>query len=560
MSVSQSLKVTQESQSITNNTSVIRIKWTSTQSGSSYNSNTKTAYYWVSVNGGTEKKYSVSYTLPKSTTKTIVNKTLTVSHNSAGKCSVKVRTQMNTGISAGTIKKSASLTLSTIPRKSTLTVANGTLGTAQNLTITEKASAFNHKLTYSCGDVSGYILGSSSETSSALTTTWTPPLSLASQNTTGTSVSIVFTLYTYSGTTLIGSNSYTNSFAILDSIKPTVPTISLSDPIGLFSTYGGYVQNKSKVEVTASASSSYGATIQSYAVYLNGNIYNGAILTSSGTNTISVTATDSRGRSTSNSVQINVLPYSKPTISLQATKSDDNLILKYTLTYSSLNSKNKVKIDIYSSPSLIKNTTTIVSNSTLTSNTFTINIDPDMTYNNVYAKVTDALGEYNTSTKSTIWGSERIFNVHPSGTGIGFGKKVSSENLFECKWPTQFLDSVSGPKGFSTSSDRRVKKNIENLNIDIIDKLQSVQYQLIDSKDNKIHYGFIAQDVIDTLLDSGVDPEMCSIVGTVRNGEEQQYVLTYTEFVPLLVNKCQSLQSEVNQLHQEILELKNLIT
>ncbi len=560
MSVSQSLKVTQESQSITNNTSVIRIKWTSTQSGSSYNSNTKTAYYWVSVNGGTEKKYSVSYTLPKSTTKTIVNKTLTVSHNSAGKCSVKVRTQMNTGISAGTIKKSASLTLSTIPRKSTLTVANGTLGTAQNLTITEKASAFNHKLTYSCGDVSGYILGSSSETSSALTTTWTPPLSLASQNTTGTSVSIVFTLYTYSGTTLIGSNSYTNSFAIPDSIKPTVPTISLSDPIGLFSTYGGYVQNKSKVEVTASASSSYGATIQSYAVYLNGNIYNGAILTSSGTNTISVTATDSRGRSTSNSVQINVLPYSKPTISLQATKSDDNLILKYTLTYSSLNSKNKVKIDIYSSPSLIKNTTTIVSNSTLTSNTFTINIDPDMTYNNVYAKVTDALGEYNTSTKSTIWGSERIFNVHPSGTGIGFGKKVSSENLFECKWPTQFLDSVSGPKGFSTSSDRRVKKNIENLNIDIIDKLQSVQYQLIDSKDNKIHYGFIAQDVIDTLLDSGVDPEMCSIVGTVRNGEEQQYVLTYTEFVPLLVNKCQSLQSEVNQLHQEILELKNLIT
>lgn len=559
MSVSQSLKVTQESQSITNNTSVIRIKWTSTQSGASYNSNTKTAYYWVSVNGGTEKKYSVSYTLPKSTTKTIVNKTLTVSHNSEGKCSVKVRTQMNTGISAGTIKKSASLTLSTIPRKSTLTVADGTLGTAQNLTITEKASAFNHKLTYSCGDVSDYILGSSSETSSILTTTWTPPLSLANQNTTGTSVPITFTLYTYSGTTLIGSNSYTNNFAIPASIKPTVPTISLSDPTELFSTYDGYVQNKSTVKVTASASGSYGSTIQSYTVYLNGNIYNGAVLTSSGTNTISVTATDSRGRSNSNSVQINVLPYSKPTISLKATKSDAHLVLSYNLTYSSLNSKNKVKVDIYGSPSLIENTT-IASNSTATSNTFTISIDPDMTYNNVYAKVTDALGEYNTSTKSTIWGSERIFNVHPSGTGIGFGKKVTSENLFECKWPTQFLDSVSGPNGFGTSSDRRVKKNIENLNIDIIDKLQSVQYQLIDSKDNKIHYGFIAQDVMDALLDSGIDPEVCSIVGTVQNGKEQQYVLTYTEFVPLLVNKCQSLQSEVNQLHQEILELKNLIT
>ena len=56
MAVYQSLSVTEVagSQNIADNSSKVRIQWTSTQSGESWNGYTKTAYYYVSINGGAE--------------------------------------------------------------------------------------------------------------------------------------------------------------------------------------------------------------------------------------------------------------------------------------------------------------------------------------------------------------------------------------------------------------------------------------------------------------------------------------------------------------------------
>ena len=186
-----------------------------------------------------------------------------------------------------------------------------------------------------------------------------------------------------------------------------------------------------------------------------------------------------------------------------------------------------------------------------------LNGDKDTTYK-VYAIVNDLFGGTAPSVTNTVFGDSRIINVTPDGTGIALGKKAENTELFECRWDAKFDGTATGPYGFSTSSDKRVKKNIKNLDIDIIDQLQSVEYQLINS-DDKIHYGFIAQDVIQTLLNTGIDPDTCGIVGTVPKGKDQQYVLSYTEFVPLLVNKCQTLQSEVNELRHEMAEIKKLI-
>ena len=86
MAVSQTLKLYQGTQDAVNNTSKLRILWKSTQSGESYNNNTKTAKYWVSINGGAEKEYSVSYKLPKGKTQTILDTTITVPHDDFGNC------------------------------------------------------------------------------------------------------------------------------------------------------------------------------------------------------------------------------------------------------------------------------------------------------------------------------------------------------------------------------------------------------------------------------------------------------------------------------------------
>lgn len=626
------LTVTTESQSTKDNTSYLKcvLKITKDKDYSSYN--TVDASISMTINGS--KLYSSTSfdirDLSIGSTKTLATKYITVSHNSDGTKSVSCKASFTSGVALGSASISATYTCETIPRKSTLTVSSGTLGTSQKLTITEQASAFYHKLTYSCGGASGYILGSKDKPVSTLSTSWAPPLSLAQQNTTGKSVSITFTLYTYTSSSgsLIGSNTYTKSFTIPSSVKPGVPSISLDDLNGYYSTYG-YVQNKSKVKVTTSASISncQGATIKSYTIYLNGNKCSSStfVLSSSGTNTIKVVATDTRGATNSKSIEIDVAKYSKPTISFSPSKSGSTLTLSYEITYSSLGGKNNVTITSSSSPNLDE--TTIASKITQTSGKKDdITIDPDTTYNNLYLTVTDALGESGTSKKVTIFGSERVFNINKSGKGLAIGK-ISETDGFECIWNSRFYGNVylnkndsyiygkttddksikmlrvntnnnvlmsdydaanatfiyggssnlvnigssnynsdlkvfgdaSGPTGFSTSSDKRVKKNIKDLNVDIVDKLQSVEYQLINSKDEKIHYGFVAQDVVQVLLDAGIDPETCGIIGTIHNGEDEQYVLTYTEFVPLLVTKCQTLQSEVDELRQEIIELKQLI-
>lgn len=625
------LTVTTESQSTKDNTSYLKcvLKITKDKDYSSYNN--VDASISMTINGS--KLYSSTSfdirDLSIGSTKTLATKYITVSHNSDGTKSVSCKASFTSGVALGSASISATYTCKTIPRKSTLTVSSGTLGTSQKLTITEQASAFYHKLTYSCGSASGYILGSKEKPVSTLSTSWAPPLSLAQENTTGKSVSITFTLYTYTSSSgsLIGSNTYTKSFTIPSSVKPGVPSISLDDLNGYYSTYG-YVQNKSKVKVTTSASTSncQGATIKSYTIYLNGNKCSSSTfaLPSSGTNTIKVVATDTRGATNSNSIEIDVAKYSKPTISFSHSKSGSTLTLSYDVTYSSLGGANKITVVSSSSPNF--SSTTIASKTTLTSGTKSITIDPDTTYNNLYLTVTDALGESGTSKKVTIFGSERVFNINKSGKGLAIGK-ISETDGFECIWNSRFYGNVylnkndsyiygkttndesikmlrvntnnnvlmsdydaanatfiyggssnlvnigssnynsdlkvfgdaSGPTGFSTSSDKRVKKNIKDLNVDIVDKLQSVEYQLINSKDEKIHYGFIAQDVIQVLLDAGIDPETCGIIGTIHNGENEQYVLTYTEFVPLLVTKCQTLQSEIDELRQEITELKQLI-
>lgn len=253
MAVSLSISITQNSQSVDNNTSNVTVVVGCAWTYGSHNYTSPAPKGTLTIDG-TAYDFSSTFNSGQTTTgsQTLFTKTVNVSHGTDGTKTLVCSASFVTGVSSGTITASASKTLTTIPRKSTLAVANGTLGTAQTLTITEQASSFVHKLQYACGDASGWILGSSSATSSTLSTSWTPPLSLANQNTTGTSVSVTFTLYTYSGTTLIGSNTYTKTFSIPASVKPSV-SLAVSDLMSYAGTYGAYIQGLSKLAIVATA-------------------------------------------------------------------------------------------------------------------------------------------------------------------------------------------------------------------------------------------------------------------------------------------------------------------
>ena len=316
MSVSQTLDVSETSYSIADNTSKVRITWKSTQSGSSYNGFTRTAYYYYSVNGGSEIEKTVSYTLPQNSTRTIVDTTLTVPHEPDGSGTIKVRTWMDTDISAGVIQKdSGTITLTTIPRKSTLSVSNGELGKAQTLKATRKSDSFTHTLTWTCGAHKGTI----ATKSSAVSWTFTPSKELSKEAPYGSKVSCSFKLTTYNGSNAVGSDSKDVWYTIPSTIKPAC-SLSLSDHNHYKEKYDGYIQGESMLDVTITATKAYDSPISQYSASVNGTTYSSSTFTTGVLKTygeevpISATVKDGRGRSGSTSSTFKVLPYKRPRI------------------------------------------------------------------------------------------------------------------------------------------------------------------------------------------------------------------------------------------------------
>lgn len=319
MSVIQTLTLEQVGQSIANNTSKVRIKWTSQQTGSSYNDAPgDKAYYYITLNGGTRTEHTVAFTLPQNTTKTILDTIITVNHNPDGTGSVKVDTWMNTEISAGVIEQTKTLTLDTIPRASVVSAPKtGTLGSALAVKIDRKSASFTDKLYYKVGSKSEVQI---TAYDGKTTYNWTPPVSLATNAPNSTKLTVTLITKTYNGSTYVGRSECVVELSIPTSVAPTL-SVALSDPYGISTTYGGYVQMRSKIKVELTAAGSHGSTIKSYSIKV-GNFY--AATTSSGTTDylpssgnvdVVCSVTDSRGRTTTKTQPVTVLPYSKPTIS-----------------------------------------------------------------------------------------------------------------------------------------------------------------------------------------------------------------------------------------------------
>lgn len=295
-----------------------------------------------------------------------------VPHNSEGKKTTEGSTTFNMeatigGSWVGSITtETASMVLDDIPRASTLgTIRAGTLNTNQTIKVTRNSDSFTHTLSYECGSVTGVVENTSGvkiEKSTLTSIQWKPPMSLASQNTSGTSVTIKFTLTTYNGNTVIGTNTKSAKYTIPDSVKP-VCTLIVNDTEGYADTYGGYLQGLSKLNVQVIASSPYGATIKSYNTLVSNTSYTKqtfttGIINNAGTLNISTTVTDTRERTNTASTDVTVLEYSKPKIDKDNFKvhrcnadgtenqDGDHVSVTYSCSITSLDGKNKITTKI----------------------------------------------------------------------------------------------------------------------------------------------------------------------------------------------------------------------
>jgi hypothetical protein len=213
--------------------------------------------------------------------------------------------------------------LDTIPRASSVSASNVTLGNKCKVTWTPHSSSFRFKIKFSLGGWSyttGYI--SPATTSSYTYTGYTIPFDAAEQITGGKTGTMTATLYTYMASVTVPIGSASDTFTVTvptsASTMPTVtmtlaPVSSLGSP---FNSY--YIQGYSRVKATLSATAKEGATITSYSMTVQGKTYGSPyqsdLLTKSGSVAVTGRATDSRGIS-GNAVQsITVVAYSKPQI------------------------------------------------------------------------------------------------------------------------------------------------------------------------------------------------------------------------------------------------------
>lgn len=249
------------------------------------------------------------------------SKSVAVTHDADGTKTVTLSGYWASGFTSQytpeSLSASGSVALPTIPRASTLKIADGTLGTAQTLTISRASSSFTHTLSYACGTASGTI-GSAKTTATSVS--WTPPVALAAQNTTSQSVSVAVTLITYNGSTEIGRKAYTVNMTVPASVKPTV-SITTSNPEGHLNKYGGYVQGKSTCKIVLAVTKGQGSDIKSYSIkvgtslaYSTNGVTTGVLQESGDAVKITVTVTDSRGRSGTKEATIKVLPYHVPKV------------------------------------------------------------------------------------------------------------------------------------------------------------------------------------------------------------------------------------------------------
>lgn len=326
MGVSQNLTVTQKSRDFAGNFSKVRIRWTSTQSGSSWNGYNRTAYYYVSVNGGAEKKYSVKYTLPQNTTKTILDTTIVVPHRADGTASVKVRTWMDTDISAGIIQKSQAVTLTSIPRATvpTFSATSTEIGSNVTINLNRAADSFTHTLTYAFGKASGTI-GADIGTS----VVWSIPSDLAAQIPNDVSGTCVITCKTFNGSTLIGTKTAKLALKVPSSVVPVINSVLIVEGTEqLKNHFTVFVQNNSTLAVSVSAVGVAGSSITKVETKIQDVLYNGksfvsALITAAGEITINTTVTDSRGRTAKSSSTVSVAEYDFPTIYSMSVKRID---------------------------------------------------------------------------------------------------------------------------------------------------------------------------------------------------------------------------------------------
>ena len=222
--------------------------------------------------------------------------------------------------SGNTYASSQTFTLPTIPRASSVSCSTANIGSNATITINRASTSFTHTLTYSFGSLSGTIATKTSSTNIS----WTIPTTFYGQIPNSKSGTGTITCDTYNGSTLIGSKSTSFTATVSESAsKPTLsPTAvdSNSATTALTGNNSKFIKYYSNASVATGAQARNSATLKSQKITCGAK----SITSASGTinavesGSFTFSATDSRGYTTTQTLNKTLIEYIKLTCSLNA--------------------------------------------------------------------------------------------------------------------------------------------------------------------------------------------------------------------------------------------------
>ena len=465
MGASISLAITQNSQSVANNTSnvtvAVQVHWTYgtwNALGECYGSITidGTPYSFSGI------IFNASHTTSGS--QEVMRKTVDVSHNSDGtktlSCSASFATCTQYG---GTPTTSGSKTLTTIPREAKITAAPD-FTDLQNPTISYSNPAGNAvaaldaciSFTREKDDIAYRAI---TKTGSSYTFQLTEAeRNVLRAHTPGRARKVYFHVRTKIGSTFYYSElKKTLTIAESEAVKPTV-SMSLSVVSSLPSAFEGlYVQGKTQTQAKLSYSLKHNATLAALGITVEGkwvgSPYISDHLPTAGEQSVVATVKDSRGYYGSCYRTITVLPYSKPKLDVSVCArcdADGNLAdggtylkIKATRSYSKVESggeqKNFCQIRYRykrAAASDYSDWTTILPADDLSSNQAETGalLDGALYEGDSYVVQVQAIDDIGDDSTSTFTIPTEHVYMHRTKNGMGLGKYCEGENVLDVAW------------------------------------------------------------------------------------------------------------------------------
>ena len=460
--IKYTISITENSTSATDNTSnvTVSVKFFRTNTGyETYG----TGKVYCTIDG---TQYTSSVGLSQKITSSGINlftKTLNIKHSSDGSKTLTVSSRISLDLNGSNLTSSSqsySHALTKLARNSTISSLTSSVsidGTnTSTVNITRASDSYTHTVKWTVGSHTYSATKVGTSTSYAIPASWVDALP---NSTSGTAK---ITVSTYNGSTKIGSDVSKNfTITVPTNVVPTVSatTTLVNDTVP--SSWGIYVQGKSKCKITVSGSAPYGATIKSFDISGTNGKYSRSLssagswtspyITESGSVSFKVKATDSRSRTASTTKSITVYPYKNPSISTtkvfrctsDGTASDTGTYISASIltnNYSDCNGKNTITQTVMYRESTSSTWSTATS---VTTGTPVILGDDSISNSKSYVirfTITDAFGS---STKDiTISTSGCLLNIRKAKDGLAIGKFAEQSGL-DIKWDSTFRSDVN---------------------------------------------------------------------------------------------------------------------